>query len=271
MRVVLVGPGRLGRSLHILLQRAGHEVRLLSRGDTWPGGDVGWLTVPDRAIEEAAVVVPREVPALHASGASDLRPLAHHVERGSLHPLMTFPGPEVALPDLRGVAAAIDGTPRAAALARELAVDLGLAPFAVPGDRRLYHAAAVMAGNFATLFLAEASRVLAAAGVPLADAPAILAPLALRSLHNAEAAPGGPLTALTGPIPRGDRAVLDAHRAALTEAGLADLAALHRAVTEHGLSLLASNRTFRDATPNASREDDSGPLSIAVGASKKGS
>jgi predicted short-subunit dehydrogenase-like oxidoreductase (DUF2520 family) len=269
MRVVLVGPGRLGRSLHTLLQRAGHDVRLLARGDVWPGGDVGWLTVPDRAIAEAAAVVPSDVPVLHASGASDLSPLAGHPERGSLHPLMTFPGPEVALPDLRGVAAAIDGTPRAAALARALALDLGMAPFAVPGDRRLYHAAAVMAGNFATLFLAEASRILAAAGVPLADAPAILAPLALRSLHNAEAAPGGPLSALTGPIPRGDRAVLEAHRAALTDAGLGELAALHRAITDHGLALVASNATFPQPVSKASHDDAPEPLSMGAGASKK--
>jgi predicted short-subunit dehydrogenase-like oxidoreductase (DUF2520 family) len=271
MRVVLVGPGRLGRSLDTLLRRAGHDVRLLARGAPWPGGDVAWLTVPDRAIAEASAIVPPDVPALHASGASDLSPIAHHPERGSLHPLMTFPGPEVALPDLRGVAAAVDGTPRAAALARALALDLGMAPFAVPGDRRLYHAAAVMAGNFATLFLAEASRALAAAGVPIGDAPAILAPLALRSLQNAGAAPDGPLSALTGPIPRGDRAVLEAHRAALDASGLGDLAALHRAVTDHGIAIFAANAALEGTPPTKAPHDDAQPLSTGAGASMKGS
>lgn len=229
MHVVIVGPGRLGRTLATWLPEVGHAVTLCGRGDPVPVADVIWLTVPDRALAEVAGALPvRDTPVLHASGSATTDVLAPHPERGSLHPLMTFPGPEIAVPARSGLPAALDGTPGALAIAEQLATDLGFRSFRVPGDRRLYHAAAVIAGNFATVLLAEASRALVAAGVAPADAPGILAPLALTSLRNAAdvgARTGDPGLALTGPVARGDDAVLDAHRAALADAGLADLLA----------------------------------------------
>jgi predicted short-subunit dehydrogenase-like oxidoreductase (DUF2520 family) len=168
-----------------------------------------------------------------------------HHPSGSLHPLMTFPGPEVAVPDLTGVPAAIAGDPEARAVAELLARDLGLAPFEVPGDRRLYHAAAVIAGNFATILLGEAARVLEVAGVPRDQCLGILAPLALRSVDNAR---HGVRAALTGPIARGDHATLERHRAALEEHDLRDVRELYDAVITLALRQIA--------LPGADRADD---------------
>lgn len=83
----------------------------------------------------------------------------------------------------------------------------------VSGDRALYHAAAVMAGNYATTLLGLAAESLTAAGVDPARAPKLLAPLALQSLRNA--AELGPTQALTGPAVRGDRDVIEQHLIAL--------------------------------------------------------
>ena len=193
------------------------------------------LTVPDEAIEDAARAVPRGPVVLHCSGATPLDPVAHHVGHGSLHPLMTFPGPEVALPDLRGVPAAVDGDRAGLAAAQALAADLGLHAVRVPGDRALYHGAAVLAGNGATVLLAEGCRALAAAGVPEDLAPSLLIPLMLASIRNAGS---GPRQALTGPVARGDQAVLRAHQQALTGAGLQDTAALHAALARSAENLL---------------------------------
>ena len=66
-----------------------------------------------------------------------------HRPAGSLHPLQSFPGPEVAGPPGRGVPAAVAGDPEAVSAATQIALDLGMRPFEVPGDRRLYHLAAV--------------------------------------------------------------------------------------------------------------------------------
>ena len=230
MRVALLGMGRLGRSMATLLSRAGHEVRPWKRGEPLPEADVAWLTVSDRAIAEVAAQVPPGPVVLHASGATDLQPLAQHDHHGSLHPLQSFPGPEVSIPPVAGVPAAIAGTPHALDVARRLALDIGFEPFEVPGDRRLYHAAAVMAGNFATTLLDAASQVLSEAGVPPEQAPRLLAPLALASIH--QAAERGCAQALTGPYPRGDRDVVAAHLAAISETNPA-IADLYEVLGKH--------------------------------------
>lgn len=230
MRIAILGPGRLGRSLALLLGRAGHDVRLYGReGLPRQPFDVVLLTVPDAVLPQLAASLPDQTVVLHCSGAASVDVLRPHAPAGSLHPLMTFPGPEVALPDLRGVPAAVDGDDEAVAIARSLCADLGLEPITVPGDRRLYHAAAVISGNFGTLLLAEASRVLTAAGLPAERAGHLLLPLALASLRNAA---DDPARALTGPAARGDEPTIEGHRRALQEAGLEDVGALYEVLTQ---------------------------------------
>ncbi len=196
-------------------------MRDVPRGGQPDGDGLIVLCVPDGRIHEVAANLRPGGVLLHCSGARDVEVLRPHRPAGSWHPLMTFPGPEVAIPDLDGVPAALAGDPEAVAAGAWLSATLGMRSFTIPGDRRLYHAAAVMAGNFATVLLGDAARVLAAAGVRESDAAAILVPLALQSLRNA--AEVGPARALTGPVARGDQQTLDGHRAALTDAGLHDL------------------------------------------------
>jgi predicted short-subunit dehydrogenase-like oxidoreductase (DUF2520 family) len=249
MDVVIVGPGRLGRTLAGLLPRAGHAVTLRGRGDPLDDGPVRraavvLLTVPDAAIGRVADRVPPGPVRLHTSGATDLAPLARRPGHGSLHPLMTFPGPEVAVPDLRGVPAAVDGDEAGLRMATFLARELGLRAVPVPGDRRLYHAAAVLAGNGATLLLHEARRALEAAGVAPEQAVGLLLPLVRRSVENADP---DPLAALTGPVARGDDAVLAAHRRALEAAGLHDAARLHETLEVTARRALAGPGTDDDS------------------------
>ncbi len=215
LELVIVGPGRLGRSAEMLLSGTKTTLVLVGRGASIPSSPLTWLTVPDSAIAGAAAAVPRGGIVLHASGATGLDPLRPHPVVGSLHPLMTFPGPEISMPTDTEVPAAVAGDPDAVEAAKALALLLGFTPFEVRGDRALYHAAAVMAGNFTTVLLGEASRVLSQAGVPEDQAPALLAPLALESIRNAAAAGPGP--ALTGPVARGDEDVIARHRAALAD------------------------------------------------------
>ena len=211
--IVIVGPGRLGRTVSAALEAAGWSVHLCGRGQPIAAGAITWLTVPDSAIAQVAAQVPLGGVLLHASGATDLSPLRPHTPAGSLHPLMTFPGPEVAVPPMADLPAAIAGDPEARQAAQQIAAAMGWHTFTVEGDRALYHAAAVLAGNYATTLLAIAAEVLSAAGVDSAEAPALLAPLALTSLQNAAVAE--PARALTGPVARGDIDVIDRHRQAL--------------------------------------------------------
>lgn len=213
MVVALLGAGRLGRTLALLLPQAGHPARLWRRGEPVPAADVYWVTSRDAGIGEVAALLPPDAVALHASGALGPEALGERAERGVLHPLMTFPGPEVGVPDIRGAGARVEGTPRAVAAATRLATDLGMVPFTVPGDRRLYHAAACLASGHLAATFAEAVGVLVAAGVAPDRAPGLLYPLAAESLRRvAEAGP----TAITGPAARGDLVTQEAHRAALS-------------------------------------------------------
>ncbi|MCP4807499.1 MAG: DUF2520 domain-containing protein [Proteobacteria bacterium] len=228
MVIGILGLGRLGGTLAVLLDEAGHTVRPWRRGQPFPECDLAWITVRDEAIGEVARSLPAGPVVLHASGATGLEGVAHHAEHGSLHLLQSFPGVDVAVPPLSGVPAAVAGTERAREVARTVATSLGMEPFDVPGDRRLYHAAAVMAGNYATTLLGLASELLRDAGVDADRAPALLAPLALASLR--QAAERGPAQALTGPHARGDEDVIRAHIAAIW-ASNPDIAPVYEALS----------------------------------------
>ena len=238
LRVAIVGAGRLGRSAAALLGRAGVPVALLGRGAPSTGASVVWLTVPDRFIAEAAAAHIDAPVLLHASGVSELAPLGDHPHAGSLHPLMSFPGPEVGLP-AGAVPAAISGRGRAPAVATSLATLMGWRPFPFNGDRRLYHAAAVLAGNFSAALLYAGGRLLSEAGVPEAEARAVLAPLVLQSVEYAIWAPAS--AALTGPVARGDLNVIAAHEAALLERA-PDLLPVYAALRALTTELLSPQR-----------------------------
>ena len=222
MRVTVIGAGRLGRSLGALLQAAGVPVSVCGRGEALVPADVYWLAVRDGEI--GSVVLPPGSLALHSSGALGAGAIAGEGERGVLHPLMTFPGPEHGLPPLP-VPARVEGSPRAVAAAVGLAGALGWTPFAFEGDRRRYHAAASMVSGLSGAWFLAAAREMASASGESEDAcRARLLPLALESLRRAASA--GP-SALTGPAPRGDHATIEAHVAAIDS----DLRAAYRALT----------------------------------------
>jgi predicted short-subunit dehydrogenase-like oxidoreductase (DUF2520 family) len=213
LRVRVVGKGRVGGAI------AG---RLAVRGwlaETAPI-DVVLLCVPDSAIAGVARAITPGPWVAHVSGATPLAALAPHTRRFSLHPLQTFTrarGPE----QLDGVWAAVTvETAEARVVALALADILGLHPFDLADDRRvLYHAGAVFASNYLVTIHRAAVRAFQAAGVP----PAALLPLTRRTIDNG--------FELTGPIARGDWAVVHAHIAAL-ERELPDLAALYRTLAE---------------------------------------
>ncbi len=257
MRVALLGMGRLGRTLAVLLPRAGHPVLPWRRGEPVPTAEVAWITVPDGAVAEVARLVPPGPIVLHASGVLEVDVLRPHRPAGSLHPLATFPGPEVAVPDLAGVPAAVAGDPEARAAAEALAASLGMRPVRVPGDRRLYHAATVIAGNFATVLLAEAAGLLGAAGADPREAPHLLLPLARASLAHTAAT--DPEAALTGPFARGDAATIAAHRRALGAAA-PHLLPAYDALGRLALALAAGlSPDRRNAVLRALSEDPAAP------------
>jgi len=235
--LIVVGPGRAGRSIAAAASAAGIGVSVLGRDDEVPALDAGsamvLLCVPDTAIADAceriAVAVPRGTAVGHASGATPLAALASAEAREcptfSLHPLQTIPAPDT---PLAGAPCAVSGSDERVRLrAHALAAALGMRPFDVPEEgRAAYHAAASMASNFLIALEESAAELLGAAGVE--NPRDVLAPIVLRTAANwAEAGPD----ALTGPIARGDEHVVAAHLDALAER-MPELAPLYEALAE---------------------------------------
>lgn len=178
------------------------------------------IAVPDAAIQQLAGTLATtgmlEV-ALHTCGAlgpEALAPLAElKVACGVLHPLQTVPTPST---DLREIAFAIDGDPKAIGWATAIAETLdGFVLRVAPGARTFYHAAAVMASNYTVTLLGAALKLMREAGIPDDLARKALWPLVNESVANA--LHDGPEAALTGPIRRGDAATVAAHLEAIPE------------------------------------------------------
>src|SRR6266508_702655 len=198
--VRVIGSGRVGSAVSARLAERGVELRD-------DGAELVLLCVPDRAIAEVAAAIEPGPWVAHVSGATPLAALDPHERRFSLHPLQTFTldrGPE----QLDGAWAAVTAeTGEARVLGREVAETLGVHPFDLDdGARTLYHAGAAIASNYLVTLYRAASRLFEDAGAP----PEALVPLMTRTIANG--------FQLTGPISRGDWAVVDAHLDALHDA-----------------------------------------------------
>jgi predicted short-subunit dehydrogenase-like oxidoreductase (DUF2520 family) len=220
-RISVAGPGRLGRVLTAALGQAGYEVAgPFGRDEPVLRADAVLLCVPDAEIPAAAAAVAGAAPLVgHTSGATPLTPLTALAPAGSehfgLHPLQTFSGDEGPR-HLLGVGCAVAGSsPAALDSARELALSLGMVPFALADeDRAAYHAAASMASNFLVTLEEAAEELAGGAGLPADQARALLAPLVRSTVENW--ARRGPREALTGPVARGDEETVMRQRAAVS-------------------------------------------------------
>jgi predicted short-subunit dehydrogenase-like oxidoreductase (DUF2520 family) len=214
----VVGTGRAGGAIAARLRESGLAVT--TGREPEPTAELVLLAVPDAAIADVARRVTIGPWVAHVSGATRLAALDPHQRRFSVHPLQTLTrarGPE----QLDGAWAAIGAEDDAAReRARWLADTLGLRWFEVPdADRALYHAGAVIGGNFLVTLYRTASRLLAEVGAP----PEAIVPLMTRTIENG--------FDLTGPIARGDWTTVEAHLRAL-EARAPDLVPLYRALAD---------------------------------------
>jgi len=216
--VHVIGTGRAGGAIRARLAERGLAVTDGRHAN--PHADLVLLCVPDQVIGEVAAAVPIGPWVAHVSGATHLAALDPHERRFSVHPLQTLTR-ERGAEQLDGAWGAISGdTDDALARARWLAETLGLRPFEVAdADRTLYHAAAVIGGNFLVTLHDIATRLLAEVGAP----PEAIEPLMRRTIENR--------FDRTGPIARGDWATVEAHLAVLDERA-PELVPLYRALAE---------------------------------------
>jgi predicted short-subunit dehydrogenase-like oxidoreductase (DUF2520 family) len=250
--IAIVGPGKVGTALGVLLAGAGWPVvavggrddqktslaarRIAEAGrqvtaacdiaEAARRGKIVLLTVSDDAISPlceqlaAAGAFGSGQVVAHCSGAisSDAlgRARAAGAAVGSIHPLQTFPTVEAAVVALGGAWFFIEGDESAAGVLEQLAGAIGgRAVRLEPGAKALYHAAACVASNYLVELVDAASQMEQLAGVDRGIALTALGPLVKATLDNVLLM--GPEAALTGPIARGDVGTVERHLAILVE------------------------------------------------------
>lgn len=240
-KVAIVGAGSLGTALAIALRRAAYQIseivsrdqpysqrraRKLARGvGARPStlhqpdltADIVWLCVPDREIASCAKALALTMDwhnktAFHSSGAltsDELKPLRRSgAAIASAHPLMTFV-PEVTS-SLRGVPFAVEGDPKAVRVAASIVRDLGGDSFKIAKrDKPAYHAWGAFASPLLIAALVTAEHVAGLAGIKPTLARRRMLPIVRQTFANY--AQKGPAGAFSGPIVRGDTAVIAKH------------------------------------------------------------
>jgi len=200
---------------------AGSPVRRL--GDMRPA-QVWLLATPDDAIVDAAddlvdagSLVPGNVVA-HLSGATPSTVMTTVIEcgahAGSFHPLKTFADPGLAAASFSGTHVALEGDKKALKVLRAALRKVGARVFEIePQHKVLYHAGSVMVCNYLTAVLEAGLRCYSGAGIPLETAYRIMQPLVRETVDNVFRV--GTVRALTGPIARGDDALVARQLASL--------------------------------------------------------
>lgn len=250
-RVVIIGFGRLGGAIARGLHRAGWPVSVLPRSDEAVRRTVAFglkladhdslskaaiavFAVPDASVPQLAASLKDDLGAntalVHCAGALDLSVFGTDPEslrraRGSFHPLVAVSDPT---DPLAGHAVAVSASDKAL-LKRlsQMAKDLQLTPLEVPDARRaVYHAGAVLSAGGLVALASAAIDALGEAGIEPEAATKALLPLMRSALRGVEQR--GLQRGLTGPVARGDLAVVQSHLSALP----ADLSELYRILSQ---------------------------------------
>ena len=236
MQVGIIGAGTVGATIAIRLHQQGYTIsrvasRTISKAQALAREieatvcsphevidlcDLVMLATPDRVIEPLVEQLAGSCHSgqilVHFSGALSSEVMARARVAGarllSMHPLQTFSSIDVALATLPGTHFTVEGDEPE--LGRRLVQALGGIPHIIEARNKvLYHAAACFASNYLVVLTSVASELLASCGFAAKEALPALLPLLQGTLTNL--AKNGLPAALTGPIARGDSAVVIEH------------------------------------------------------------
>jgi predicted short-subunit dehydrogenase-like oxidoreductase (DUF2520 family) len=239
LKLSVIGAGKLGKTLCRLFARDGVFAigDILNRGldsaraasafigsgraiADWAQletADVYMLAVPDDAIAPCAqklaareIVAPGSI-AFHCSGSKPSSVLAAlrtaATEIASLHPVKSFAEPAHAVATFPGTSCALEGDPRACAVLKEALERCGGHAFSIDADQKLvYHAGTVFVSNYLVSLCEVAFECFDRAGMSRDEARSIALPLLRGTIENIGRL--GTADALTGPIARGDSALV---------------------------------------------------------------
>jgi predicted short-subunit dehydrogenase-like oxidoreductase (DUF2520 family) len=237
-----IGAGRTGTALAVGLSQQGCPVvavssRILSSAQKLarlvPGcqvchtvqevaeaAELVFITTPDDVITQVCGNVQWHTgqSVVHCSGAHsvDILEPAHKLGAvvGSLHPLQTFADVDQAIKNLPGSTFALEAEePLLSTLKKLTSLLNGNWVELKPGDKVLYHAAAVFACNYLVTLVKLAQDLWPDGGVSSQEATKALLPLLQGTINNIDNI--GLPDCLTGPIARGDLGTIERHLRAL--------------------------------------------------------
>ena len=248
LTVSVVGAGNLGTALALTLPSAGLDVkfiatraksrnrrharalarklkaRLVELGKEPLDTDLVWITVPDDRIAQVASRLASAQEwkgriVFHSSGAlssEELAPLrAKGARVASVHPMMTFVRGSV--PEMAGVAFAVEGDAAATRAARKIVERLGGEVVPIRKQNKvLYHAFGSFASPLVVALMASLEQVATAAGIRKRDIKRVMLPLLLQTLRNYLYQDAD--SAFSGPLVRGDVATVRKHLEELKKA-----------------------------------------------------
>jgi predicted short-subunit dehydrogenase-like oxidoreductase (DUF2520 family) len=273
---IIVGAGRLGRTLGLLAERLDRPVRctwnrsVSRRRETASlvparehldgpldvlgpalgrGAAVVWLTVSDDAISEVAAELAQSAPSgldagsgtlvLHCAGSLSsriMREAGIEAPVGSLHPLLAVTDPRAALERLGEASWTVEGDDAAVAFAREVMAQIGIEPTRLDPSVKALYHASAVTAANLLVGLIDGAFEMASAA-GLDEATTRAMLLPLARSCLDNLANQRPSQALSGPAARGDDATIERHRRALAELGEEDLVRLYEVLTERALQL----------------------------------
>ena len=258
-RIAIVGPGRVGTSLALALDKTTLRVSGLFGRDaesaqaslkqtTSIGADIVVISVPDPAIRSVVELLRTRLDSgtvvLHTSGlltSEILAPLRTDGRSvGSMHPLVSFNGRRAPKDPYREAYFGLEGDADAVIAAKRIVAALGAEHLIVPAtSKALYHAAAVTAcGHITALFDLSVAMMLKAGVDPNAAEKALLH-LALSTLRNIEN--DGRASSLTGTFARADASGFASHLDAFKDKLSADEREIYLALGLRSLKLALAN------------------------------
>lgn len=237
-----IGAGTVGTALAVRLKENGYSVvavtsRTLASAERLAGmvdncevqdspqavaeaAELVFITTPDDAIAGVTAHIKWHSgqSAVHCSGADSLDILNSATKAGAqaggFHPLQTFASITYAIENIPGSTFALEAEEPLLSTLKEMAIALNGSWIELkPGDKVIYHTAAVFACNYLVALVKLATDLWQTFGVSNPEAIQALLPLLRGTLNNLDNV--GLPHCLTGPIARGDLGTIKKHLAVL--------------------------------------------------------
>ncbi len=242
LKLGFIGAGTVGTALSVRLSSKGYPViAVSSRSQTSAqklaqavsgchafnnnqsvadAAELIFITTPDDTIASVASEIQwqRGQSVVHCSGALStdiLEPAKKLGARiGSFHPLQTLASVKQAIENIPGSTFAVEAEEPLLSTLKDMALALdGHWIELEANDKVVYHASAVIAGNYLVTLVKLATDLWPSFNIPQSQATQALLPLILGTIHNISTV--GIPQCLTGPIARGDIKTIKKHLDAL--------------------------------------------------------